>query len=65
MAKTRKFCAYRRLERPYTRKSKFREKSFIKASPNVRIVKFVMGNPTRDFNHTVELISKSSINSPA
>ena len=59
MAKKRKFCAYRALEsRPYTRISKFRNKSFIKATPQINIVRFDMGNASREFNHTLELVSK-------
>ncbi|MBR9691511.1 50S ribosomal protein L16 [Candidatus Woesearchaeota archaeon] len=58
MAKTRKFCAYRRLERPYTRISKFRHKSFIKTTPNINIVRFNMGAGNKKFGYTLELISK-------
>ena len=59
MAKKRKFCAYRALEpRAYTRTSKYRHKSFIRAMPNINIVRFNMGNPTKDFAYTVELHSK-------
>ncbi len=59
MAKLRKFCAYRRLEsRPYTRISKYREKSFIKATPQSNIVRFNMGAGNKAFGYTLELISK-------
>ena len=40
MAKLRKFSAYRRIERPYTRKSKYRKKSFIRATPTNKIIRF-------------------------
>jgi large subunit ribosomal protein L10e len=61
MAKTRKFAAYRKLEpRAYTRISKYREKSFIKATPQNNIVRFDMGNPTREFDYTVEIKSKQA-----
>ena len=53
--------AWRRLERPYTRKSKFREKSYVRAVPNSKIVKYVMGNLKKDFDYTVELKSKADI----
>ena len=43
MAKKRPWVAYRRLERPYTRISKFRSKSYIRVSPPKRIVSFNMG----------------------
>ncbi len=56
MAKVRKFTAYRRKEsRPYTRKSKYREKSYIRASPNCRIVRFDMGYSNGDYSHAVHL----------
>lgn len=61
MAKLRKFSAYRRLERPYTRKSKFKKKSFVRASPPNKIVRFVMGNPKKKFSHKINLISKIDI----
>ena len=40
MAKLRKAVAYRKVERPYTRKSKYRQKSFVRATPNNLIVKY-------------------------
>ncbi len=61
MAKLRKFCAYRRLERPYTRKSKYRKLSYIKSSPNSKIVRFEAGNLKRDFPVRVDLVSKESL----
>ncbi len=44
MPKLRKFIAYRRIERPYTRRSKFRKKAYIKVNPNRGVVRFVMGD---------------------
>lgn len=61
MARIRKFCAYRKLERPYTRKSKFREKSYVRASPVCRVVRFHMGNLKKDFPVKLELRSKSPL----
>ncbi len=62
MAKLRRFSAYRRLERPYTRRSKFRRKAFIKVNPNVGIVRFVMGDTTqKPYPMTLLLRSKQSI----
>ena len=43
MAKLRKGVSYRHFERPYTRKSKFRNKSFIKSVPVCKVVRFDMG----------------------
>ena len=61
MARLRKFCAYRRLERPYTRRSKFTEKSYIKANPNIKIVRFEMGNQKKDYDSKLNLRAKSDM----
>lgn len=61
MARIRKFAAYRRLERPYTRISKFREKSYIRANPQKLIVKYNMGHPNRHFPFRVNLVSKNPV----
>lgn len=58
MARLRKFAAYRRLERPYTRISKYRKKSYIRASPNRLVVRYNMGHPTRHFDYKLNLVSK-------
>jgi len=61
MAKIRKFCAYRKIERPYTRISKFRKKSFIRVTPNSVITKFDMGSKTKQFGYRLDLISKQPL----
>jgi len=61
MAKARKFCAYRRLERPYTRRSKYRKKAFVRANPHNKIVKYDMGDAKKDFECTLVLISKADL----
>ncbi len=62
MAKLRKFSAYRRREsRPYTRKSKYREKSFIRASPTCKVIRFDMGNLRDSFEYAVHLSVNSSL----
>ncbi|MFT4303015.1 MAG: 50S ribosomal protein L16 [Candidatus Woesearchaeota archaeon] len=62
MAKKRKFIAYRKLERPYTRKSKFRSKSFVRASPQTKIVRFDMGNKSKtDWEYSLTLVSKDGL----
>lgn len=53
--------AWRRLERPFTRKSKFREKSYIRAVPNNKVVKFVMGNQKKEYKYKLTLCSKVDI----
>jgi len=62
MAKLRKFVAYRRLERPYTRKSKYRAKSYVRSTPVCKIVRHMMGNPQKnDFRYKLLLRSKETL----
>ena len=62
MAKLRKFCAYRKREnRPYTRKSKYRELSYIRASPACKVIRFEMGNLTAEYPYAVHLFVKSEL----
>ena len=61
MARLRKFSAYKRLERPYTRISKFKKKSFIKANPNINIVRFEMGDPKKKYEYSYQLLSKQDL----
>jgi large subunit ribosomal protein L10e len=61
MAKLRKASAYRRVERPYTRKSKYRAKSFVRANPHNLIVKYDMGELTKKFPVSVLLQSKEAL----
>lgn len=61
MARLRKFIAYRRLERPYSRISKYKEQSFVKSSPHISVVKFEMGDPNKKFDCELKLVSKNSI----
>lgn len=56
MAKVRRANAYRQLERPYTRTSKFRAKSFIRAVPQRKVVRYCMGDLKRhDFPYRLYL----------
>jgi len=61
MARLRKFCAYRKMERPNTRTSKYRVKNFVRAVPHNTIVRYEMGDPKAKFDTTVNLISKTSL----
>ena len=61
MAGLRKGCCYRRLERPYTRKSKYKSKSYIKAFPNHKISRFEMGERNRSYEYKVKLVSKGTL----
>ncbi len=61
MAKLRKFAAYRQLERPYTRKSKYSERSFIRATPVCKVIRFDMGNKSGVYHHAVHLVMNDNI----
>jgi len=61
MAKIRKFVSYRRIERPYTRTSKYKGKAYIKMSPNIKIIGFELGSPKKRFQYTLNLISKDDL----
>ena len=61
MAKLRKFAAYIRLERPYTRISKYRKKAYIRTTYPKTIVRFDMGDPKGKYPYRVELLSKKGI----
>lgn len=61
MARIRKFVAYRRLERPYTRTSKFKAQSYIRTTPHPKIVRFDTGDLNRQFQYTLNLLSKSDL----
>jgi len=61
MARLRKFCAYRRLERPNTRTSKYRAKSYVRARPVCKVVRFVAGNAAGEFDTRIELIAKHDL----
>ena len=62
MARLRKFSAYRAIERPYTRVSAKRKHSFIRVTPNTKIIRFEMGNPTKKFKYTLTMCAKTDLN---
>ena len=61
MAGLRAFSCYRKPKRAYTRKSKYKKKAFIKSVPNIKVVKFDLGDLKRDFSGQVDLISKEKV----
>ena len=61
MARLRKACAYRRIERPYTRKSKYKRLQYVRATPSSKIVRFQSGNLKKDFETAVDLFADDSI----
>ncbi len=62
MAKLREAKAYRRIKRPYTRKSKYRKHSFVKGVPGSKIIMFDMGNKRGNYPYKVNLIAKKDVN---
>ena len=61
MARLRKAVAYRKIERPYTRKSKYRELSFVRATPNSKIVRYDMGDSKKNYDYEIYLVSNQDI----
>ena len=61
MARIRKFVAYRKLERPYTRTSKYKKKAFVRVTPHIAVVRFDNGNLSKKFQYTLSLHSKSDL----
>ena len=63
MAKLRKWVAYRKIERPYTRYSKYKKKGFVKSRPGKTIVKFNMGNikEGENFDYKFSLLAKEAL----
>jgi len=61
MVRIRKGVAYRKLERPYTRKSKYKERSYVKANPAIAITRFDMGEQNKKFEYKMLLLSDSDL----
>ena len=62
MAKLRKNGAYQKLERPYTRISKFTKKNYVRGGrPHMKVIKFDMGNPRKKYDSVIQLKSKTSM----
>ncbi len=63
MVKLRKFAAYQNLERPYTRISKYTKKNFVRGGfPALKITKFDMGTPQKQYDAVILLNSNVSMN---
>ena len=63
MAKLRKFAAYQKLERPYTRISKYTKKNYVRGGfPHMKVIKFDMGDPRKEYDTVIRLKSKTSMN---
>ncbi len=61
MARLRKGCSYRNLERSYTRKSKYKKLSYVRATPASKVVRYESGNTRRTFPVQVRLVTRDSL----
>ena len=61
MARIRKFVCYRTVERPFTRKSKYSKKNFVKVVPASKIQRFQVGDASKIFKYSCLIKSKSNI----
>ncbi len=62
MAKLREAKAYRRITRAYTRRSKYRSKSYIRGVPGNKIIMYHMGNKSGAYPYEVNLVAKRAVN---
>jgi len=61
MAKLRKGRSYSRtVERPYTRKSKYKSLSYVRSSPVCKVTKFDSGAASKDFDSKIVLIATTT-----
>ena len=62
MAKLRKNAAYQKLERPYTRISKYTKKNYVRGGfPHMKVIKFDMGNPREEYDTVLQLNAQRSM----
>ena len=62
MARLRKNAAYQKLERPYTRISKYSKQNYVRGGrPHMKVIKFDMGDPRKKYDQVIKLNSKRSM----
>lgn len=61
MAGLRKGHCYNKIKRPYTRKSKFKKKGYIKAVPTIKVVRYGAGEAKKNFEYKVSLYTKQDV----
>lgn len=61
MVRLRKFCSYQKMERPYTRVSKYKKESYVSARPHLVIVRFDFGDQLGNFDTTLQLVSDDTV----
>ncbi len=49
------------VKRPYNRKSKFKRKNFVKTVPQNKIIRYDMGDLSKEFPYKVELLTKDPV----
>ncbi|MBT4540151.1 50S ribosomal protein L16 [Candidatus Woesearchaeota archaeon] len=60
MARLKKGVTYRRVERPYTRKSKYRALNYVRAVPVSKIVRYDMGNLKKKYSLHMDFVSQEA-----
>lgn len=58
MARLRKALAYRRVKKPYTRFSKYKQLNYVRARPPSKIARFEMGNQKETYECELHLVSR-------
>ena len=61
MTRLRKAIAYRRIERAYTRYSKYKQQCYVRARPVCKVVSFDLGEPKNVFEFLLTLVAKSDL----
>lgn len=61
MAKLRPAACYRRVKRPNTRVSKYRELSYVKGVPGSKVKKFDMGNILGNYDYLLKVVCKEPL----
>ena len=60
MVGLRSFRCYRRLERPYTRRSKYKKKNYVRSFPSHKIARFEMGTK-KEYSHILRFVTKGTL----
>ncbi len=61
MVKIRKGVSYRKIERAYTRRSKFSKKAFVKCGIVSKVVRYEMGELSKTFPITMTLVARDGL----
>lgn len=61
MTRLRKAVSYRRLERAYTRYSKYKQVCYVRARPVCKVVSFDLGDPKVNYEYELVLVAKSDL----